>query len=274
MGSSTVGLIVKETVEILWKILQPLHMPVPTSDTFRKIAEEYFNVWNFPNCLGAIDGKHIRINCPAHSGTMYFNYKHFYSIVLQAVVDANYRFTIIDVGGYGKQSDGGTFRSSDMYKLLKNKQLNIPLNEYLPSTNTLVPFVFMGDEAYPLLENLLKPYSGENLEKDSECFNKRLSRARKTVECAFGILYSKWRIFSKAIETTERTADNIVKACCVLQNMVIDKEGVQRHLKDIVFFPAEMAMQRPQHSGRTADNAKLKRDTFKIYICNNEIGYL
>lgn len=145
MGSSTVGLIVKETVEILWKILQPLHMPVPTSDTFRKIAEEYFNVWNFPNCLGAIDGKHIRINCPAHSGTMYFNYKHFYSIVLQAVVDANYRFTIIDVGGYGKQSDGGTFRSSDMYELLKNKQLNIPLNEYLPSTNTLVPFVFIGD---------------------------------------------------------------------------------------------------------------------------------
>ena len=77
-----------------------------------------------------------------------------------------------------------------------------------------MPSVFIGDEAYPLLDNLLKPYSGENLDPDTVYFNRRLSRARKTIECAFGILFSKWRIFSKAIETTEKTVDKIVKVVC------------------------------------------------------------
>jgi hypothetical protein len=82
-------------------------------------------------------------------------------------------------------------------------------------------------------------HSGENL--DPDYFNRILSRARKTIKCAFGILYSKWRIFSKAIETTEKTADKIVKAACVLQNVIIDKEGVERHLKDTGYFPADFS---------------------------------
>lgn len=49
---------------------------------------------------------------PTQSGSMFFNYKLFYSIVLQAVSDANYRFVCIDVGAFGKQSDGGVFDAS------------------------------------------------------------------------------------------------------------------------------------------------------------------
>jgi hypothetical protein len=198
-------------------------MPPPTAEKFKKIAEEYHSIWNFPQCLGAIDGKHVRIICPAHSGTMYFNYKSYYSIVLQGVADATYKCTIIDVGGYGKQSDGGTFSPSVMFEMMKNKSLNIPLDGCLPSTIISVPYVFIGDEAYLLLDNVFKPYSGENLVVDSGCFNKRLPRARKKIECVFGILYSKRRIFSKAIETTEKTADKIVKAACVLHNVIIEK---------------------------------------------------
>jgi hypothetical protein len=100
---TTVGLLVKETVQILWDVLQPLHMPLPTADKFKKLAEEYQSFWNFPQCLGAIDGKHVRIICPAHSGIMYFSYKSYYSIVLQGVADAAYKLTIIDDGGYSKQ---------------------------------------------------------------------------------------------------------------------------------------------------------------------------
>jgi hypothetical protein len=48
-------------------------MPPPTAEKFKKIAEEYQSIWNFPQCLGAIDRKHVRIICPAHSGTKYFN---------------------------------------------------------------------------------------------------------------------------------------------------------------------------------------------------------
>jgi hypothetical protein len=177
-------------------------MPPPTIKKLKKTAQEYHSIWNFPQCLGATDGKHVRIICPAHSGTMYLNYKSYYSTVLQGVADATYKFTIIDVGGYGKKSDGATFSSSVMFEIMKNKGLNIPPDGCLPSTNSSVPYVFIGDEVYPLQDNVLRPYSGENLDLDSVCFNKRLSRARKTIECVFSIPYSKWRIFSKATETT------------------------------------------------------------------------
>lgn len=70
------------------------------------------------NCLGSIDRKHIRLKCPPYSGTMYFNDKNFFSVVLQAVADANYKFITINVGGYGKQSDGGTFRCSILFHLI------------------------------------------------------------------------------------------------------------------------------------------------------------
>lgn len=54
----------------------------PTEDQLRQISSQFFFKWNFPNCVGAIDGKHIRIKAPKRSGSLYFNYKEYYSIVL------------------------------------------------------------------------------------------------------------------------------------------------------------------------------------------------
>ncbi|CAH1962620.1 unnamed protein product [Acanthoscelides obtectus] len=175
-------------------------MKIPTEQQFTQIAKEFYDKWNFPNCLGAIDGKHIRIKCPHHSGSMYYNYKNYFSIVLQAVADANCKFVTIDVGGYGKQSDGGTFRSSSLFHLLDTGRLNVPPDSVLPSSAVEAPYVFIGDEAYPLLRNLLKPYNRRNLDVDREYFNMGLSRARRTVECAFGIINAKFRILWKPIE--------------------------------------------------------------------------
>jgi hypothetical protein len=66
--------------------------------------------------------------------------------------------------------------------MMRNRSLDIPPDDIS------VPYVFIEDKAYPLLDNLLKPYSGENLDPDTVYFNRRLSRARKTIDCAFGIL--------------------------------------------------------------------------------------
>jgi len=64
---------------------------------------------NFPNCTASTDGKHIRIKCPPNTGNQCFNNKHYHSVVLQAVVDANLKFVTVDVGAYGKQNYCGVF---------------------------------------------------------------------------------------------------------------------------------------------------------------------
>lgn len=91
-------------------------MSTPSVSDFKNISQGFYENSNFPNCIGSIDGKHIRIKCPKKSGSMFFYYKQFFSIVLLAVADANYKFIMIDVGSYGKNSDGGVLSNSNILK--------------------------------------------------------------------------------------------------------------------------------------------------------------
>lgn len=271
IGASTVGLVVKETIAAIWTELQPKYMPLPTKSAFKNIAKNFYETWNFPNVIGTIDGKHVRVRCPQNTGSMFFNYKKYFSVVLQAVVDANYQFIAIDVGGYGKQSDGGTFQASDFYKFLNSRNIEIPEPECLPGTDVKAPYVFLGDEAYPLLPYLLKPYSGKNLPFDEENYNNRLSRARKTVECAFGIINAKWRILSKAIETNIDTADDIIKCICILHNFVMQKDGFERHFTNVEIIPTN---NQRGFVGRPTSSATNIRNIFKIFLANNPLNYV
>ena len=86
-----------------------LLLPFPTAELPEKSAKDYEQLWNFPNCVASIDGKHVRIKCPKLSGSRYFNYKGFFSVILQGLVDARYKFLSVVVGAYGRQSDSGVF---------------------------------------------------------------------------------------------------------------------------------------------------------------------
>lgn len=249
-------------------------MPQPTQQMLLNSAEEYWSKWNLPHCVGAIDSKHIRIKCPWHSGSMYYNYKQFFSIVLQAVADANCKFLTIEVGAYGKQSDGGIFNSSQTYFLLKSNRFNLPALKLLPDSDIQFPFYIVGDEAYPLTEYLLRPFPRRQLTQENENFNYRLSRARRCVECAFGILVSKWRILTKSIETTPSSAENIVKCVCLLHNIIIDRE---RNNALIISAAESTDIHNNSNStlGRTNNRASRSayalRDILKTYLNNNPL---
>lgn len=243
-------------------------MPEPTEVSFKNIAADFWRLWGFPNCVGTIDGKHIRVKCPKHSGTIFYNYKNFFSIVLQAVADAKYKFIAIEVGGCGKQSDGGTFSSSQFYSLLRSQELALPHAVPLPGTSISMPHVFLADEAYPLLENLLKPYPRRDCSLEKEYFNRRLSRARRCVECAFGILNAKWRILWKPIETKPSFAESIIKTICVLHNTIMDLEGAEIHLEQA----SQFINRRPEarrNNNASKQNSRFIRETFCNFVCNN-----
>lgn len=90
-----------------------------------QIAADFEIMWNYPCCIGAIDGKHISIQQPSSTGSEFFNYKHFFSVILLALVDANYRFIYLDIGAAGRAGDSGVFGESTLKKALSSNNLNL-----------------------------------------------------------------------------------------------------------------------------------------------------
>jgi len=146
-----------------------------------------------------------------------------------AVADADYCFISVEAGAYSSSSDSNVFKHSTFGKLLESNRLNIPDPRVLPSDaeGLSMPFVLVGDEAFALSEYVLRPYPSQKLTFLKRIYNYRLSRARRIIECTFGILANKWRIFHRPIDIKPDFCDNIIKACCVLHNYVRKNDGIQ-----------------------------------------------
>ena len=140
MGTSTVSGIVEEMCCAIWDALQGEFMAFPSRSQWQDIAEDFWRQWQFPLCVGAIDGKNVRIRAPPRSGSDFYNYKEFFSIILMAAADANYRFIYIDVGAFGRESDGGV--GCAFGSRLAEGNLNLPAPAILPGTTTPSPFFF------------------------------------------------------------------------------------------------------------------------------------
>ena len=157
VGVSTISGIIWDVCWTLWHVLQGEYLQTPSTESeWMKIVEDFERKTNFPHCLGAIDGKHIKILRPPHSGSMYFNYKDYFSIVLLAVVDSEYRFIYVDIGSYGKDCDSSILKNSVLWKKVNDGSLNIPKPMPLLEGGESTPYVFIGDEgfapSYALLE--------------------------------------------------------------------------------------------------------------------------
>ena len=79
-----------------------------------------------PHVIGAIDGKHVAMECPKYTGSLYHNHKGFFSQVLFVVLDAKYKFIFIDVGQYGSTNDSAVLKNSELSRRLESYSLNIP----------------------------------------------------------------------------------------------------------------------------------------------------
>ncbi|CAI6367312.1 unnamed protein product [Macrosiphum euphorbiae] len=242
-------------------------MAEPTTNDWLSITKGYFEKTQFPNTVGAVDGKHIRIECPKSSGSLYYNYKHFFSLILMAICDSNYCFQIIDVGSFGKESDCNVFKTSTFGKKLYGDKLNFPPEQCLPNDElgSPQPFVLVADEAFALHKNLLRPFPGRTLNDKRRIFNYRLSRARQYIECTFGIMSKKWRVFQTNILVEPDAAVIITKACCVLHNFVRRRDGFS--VEDTMSSSCMESVQR-RGVGNIQKNAKDVREYFVEYVNN------
>ena len=176
------------------------------------------NQMELPHCVGALDGKHVVIQAPQKRVDPYFfNYKKSFNIVLSALCDGFYQFIAVNIGEAGRKNDSRVFSNSNLGRSIVNDYFNLPQSRKLYSEREfLFPYVFVGDDAFPMRHNLLKLFSSSNLERVLFTFNYRLSRARRIIENTFRIFAARFRIFCRLYYPVWRRLKTIVKTCVAL----------------------------------------------------------
>ena len=197
-------------------------------------------------------------------------------MVLLAVVDAGYRFILVDISAYGCNLDSGIFSHSHMGQMYMDHEYEIPLGKHLPnfSARGTMPFVIVGDEAFPGQLDLLRPYPGVKgayFPWDQQLFNYRLSRARRCSENAFGILVQHFYLFQRRLNLHPDTTEIVIQAACVLHNfLTVPKEYQQvpdgeipKSLEDTKGL-RRLAMMCGNHASREAKHVcEVFKDYFK-----------
>ncbi|XP_067234036.1 uncharacterized protein [Chanodichthys erythropterus] len=218
ISDASVCLIVREFSHAVRDEMMREYIKLPESEELQTILLGFKNRWGFPQCAGAIDGSHIPIIAPPENHSDYFNRKGWHSVILQAVVDHKYCLSNINIGWPGSVHDSRVLRNSILYEKAVRGVLFPKTTEEIQGTQ--VPIMLLGDPAYPLRSWLMKGYPETgNLTEDQRHFNKRLSGARMTVECAFGRLKGRWRCLAKRLDVDISLVPTIISTCCTLHNI-------------------------------------------------------
>ena len=125
--ATTISQFIPKVCDEIYSSLKEKYLSLPNSPKqWEEIADKTTELWQFPNCLDTADGKHISMLKPTGSGSQYYNYRDFFSILLLAFVDYNYKFVFGDVSCQGRISDGVVYRNSSLHTALENNKLNLP----------------------------------------------------------------------------------------------------------------------------------------------------
>lgn len=115
----------------------------------------------------------------------------------------------------------GIFQNTSVGHALLAGELPLPDDKDLPNTNIKFPYYCVGDAAFPLKRNIMRPFPGRLLSQTKRIFNYRLSRARRIIENSFGILVARWRILKTSMHCLPHNAEKITLACIALHNFLM-----------------------------------------------------
>ncbi|PFX22530.1 putative nuclease HARBI1 [Stylophora pistillata] len=220
VGKTTVHEAFRDVVNALYDIRNDfIKLPVTVDETAASIGT-FEHLSMLPNIAGAIDGSHIKIRAPRESAVDYFSRYQQHDVVVQAVVNGRKLFIDVAAGFPGSLHDARVLRNSSIYQKAENGDILTAGPMYLIGADEIQPYL-VGDSAYPLSPWLQKPYPEGTRDPGEIRFNKELSSARVVVECAFGILKSRWRILDAIEERNIAAVSKIIVACAVLHNFCI-----------------------------------------------------
>lgn len=122
------------------------------ANDWREVAKEFKKRWNVPPAVGVMDGKHIAMEktTTSNSGSLYRNYKCFFSIVLLAFVDADYQSMWADCGGLGHKSDTQISNASGLKEAIEDRPINLLPPDSLPKDDMDIPYFILADDAFAL----------------------------------------------------------------------------------------------------------------------------
>lgn len=138
-----------------------------------------------------------------------------------ALCDADYCITYAHIGSPGRMSDGGVFYECKLSQHMEMGTINFPPDDVITNSDKVLPYVIVGDNAFPLKNNIMVPYPGMH-DKGSlkRVYNYRLSRARRMIENVFGIMASVFRIFRTPIMLNPGRTNVLVQTCVLLHNFL------------------------------------------------------
>ncbi|XP_064470075.1 uncharacterized protein LOC135384820 [Ornithodoros turicata] len=292
MAHNTISNIVAEVTVAIYDVLKEDFVKVPaTPCEWKVVADQFSALWQYPHCIGELDGKHVVIMPPPKTGAMYRNYKGTFSVVLMDLVDAELNFLYVDIGRKGRMNDSGVWNSCNLRVKLESSPSVLPQPQVLPHSSMSAPYVIVCDEGFGLNNYLMRPYPARELSTDA-----RISkyRARRTAEKAFGVLCSRWQIFRAPLRHSPERATAIIKATIALHNYlqtqrttrplylppeIVDVEDIATGTvrpgswrQAVSNHGAMRPLQRP--GGNCSNSAKAVRELYTQYFSNEgQVGW-
>ncbi|XP_037937102.1 uncharacterized protein LOC119670771 [Teleopsis dalmanni] len=249
-----------EMCEIIYKKLKKRFLKFPhTKKEWLSIVNDFQQRSQFPHCLGALGVQHIANTPTKKYATSYTNNRVVNSMALIAIANANEKFICIDIVAdnalrmtkstsrsylrtkcssthtqgttqtdpCGLQQDNHLnndflFKSSKLCKIFQQSDEFFPKDDYI-NRDKIAPYVMVADNSFPLMYNLIRPFTGTLSEPSIINYNLCLSKAKESVENAFSIMREKFKILQKDIKLDTAKSTKIILCCCVLHNFLMEK---------------------------------------------------
>ena len=222
-----------------------------------------------PQSFCAVDGTLIEILAPSTERKIdYFARTKRYAVNTQGIVGANLVFLHVATGFPGSIHDARMWMKTEIHTKIESEAI-LQYPEKIIGNFRVKPLI-LGDGAYTLSPNLMKPYRHTiQLSREQRKFNKKLSSARVIVERAFGVLKARYRILLKRLDSSITNVSDIIIGCVVLHNLC--------QMENDQYIDFDSILQELIREERVARNAKRQnniilgngngiRNALKVYV--------